>query len=157
MQGSVSKEAADSSLSSVIPLSDLENKWFQVYGRGLTLLELVIVELFQRLVPKWPSLFKFPDIPQKKLARSKYATLDQSELLLGLFDTTFGSLLGAYLFTTKGVYWRSSSSVCGHRTYEEIRREDINAKSGGKVFLDPSISLYTCNKETANGMVNFLK
>lgn len=154
-----------SSPPSVIALSDLESKWFGVYKRDLKLVELVIVELFHRLVPKNNSLYTFPNIPEKKLSNAKgtYANVTASELLLGLWDdTVFGSARDGYLITTQGVYWHNSGEDDGQREYAGVQPGEVQAKAEWatyKVFLTPTnyVKAATLHQDGADGMAKFVR
>jgi DNA-directed RNA polymerase subunit M/transcription elongation factor TFIIS len=144
----------------------LRSKWKEIYGREVDLIELVIVELFHRLVPKANSLYLFPNIPKTKLTNAKeiYANLRPDELLLGQVDnTTFGSAKVGYLLTTQGVYWHNTGPEdVGHCTYADILPGEVVAKTSwveNKVMLTPSayLAASTISKDIVEGIATFVK
>lgn len=164
--GASSAKDVGSSPSTVVALSDIESKWVGLYKRDLTLVELVIVELFHRLIPKDNSLYIFPNIPEKKWSNVKAGYANNvltSELLLGLVDATaFGSATDGCLLTTQGVYCNSDASKNGHCTYDELRPAEVTCEAGWvrhKVILTSTLGVEagTWFQPTAEGVATFVR
>ena len=124
----VNNPATEEPKQSPLPISaisippELQTQWHGVYGRDLTLLELLIVEAFRTFVPDNKRIHRFPNIPENKWQSAKYATVQSDELIVALYDDTLlGSASDGFVITTSGIYWHNPGCAS-----ESIRLQEIN-------------------------------
>lgn len=145
----------------------LESKWVAIYGQQkgkLTFSDVLLFEAFHKLVPNGKKLFKYPDVPDKKLRNAKgYANLIADEIIIALIDDTlFGSANDGCLITNCGIHWHNTSEKPGYRMYSELVPEEV--KYTGAVVsmwieLNPStrITCTSSDKATISAVASFIQ
>jgi len=139
--------------------------WEAAHGRPVATVEKLFLRTFDDLVEEDASLYVAPMIPPQKLAgaREGYATLNATELVLGVVDsTTLGSASVGCTVTSRGVYWLNSGGEPGHLRYEQIDPEQVQATTSllsGEVSLGKktAVDVSTLAKPTAQALADFLR